>query len=1077
MPADPPPPPLPRLLSALVAEAERGPLERRLLVSPTAGSGREILRAVALRHPRVAGFAVTTPRPLGLQLAASALGAAGLSVMDEFEEEALVHDALDRALGHLPEDDGLHELAEGVGFRRAVRGSVRALRAAGIDADRLRGAGLARTSRGRLMVGTLEGYRVALDERGLADLARVLDAASEALRDGVPLPAQRLLLLPGLPTRGVAGRFVRALLDRGARTLAIDSPPGVPVPSGILWPEMAVEVAPSAESGREGAEARDGESGGSGRDGAPPVADPAFSDLPLFGSTPTVPAPPPPPALPLPLSIFRAAGVSEELREVLRRVRTAGARWDEVEIVTPDPGVYGPALQTLASRLEIPVTYAVGLPVGRTRPGRVVAAWMRWLQEDQPEATIRRLLQAGDLVPDGAEPTDGPRLGRLLRSLRIGWGQGRYLPALDTALERRRGPIEPKRHESVEAARERIEREVEDLVRLRTLLEGVVASAPAGTLKGERVSAARLAAGLGRLLLRVHPDSEVDRSAHERIVRTLDRIEGALTRPTSLASALASVREHLDFRVPAPRTEGRAPWVSDGGALHLSDVTHGGRTGRPHLFLVGMDEHRFPGPDRQDPLLLDGERRLLGPELALGAEATSEARFRLLALVHGARGRLTASWSAWEAAEAREVQPSPILLELHRRGTGDGTAGFEELLDALPPPISRVPREGEPIDEVDLWLRRMAEGGSLADAGEALRRAFPGLDAGLAGREAPLTGVAGPAVGVLAPDPELDPTGPDGPVLSASALEALGRCPLRYFYSRVLRLRPPDDPEFDLDRWLDGRERGLVLHDTFERAVRFAMEGAVEFAAPEFEAETLSILDRRAERARSTVPPPSETAYRREVAGLREDARSWVRLLAEGGLTAAEVEAVEFDLAGEGGPVPIRLPGGRTLRLQGRIDRLDLRADGYRIVDYKTGSTRDYEAKTGVFHGGRRLQHLLYTAAVEALRGEGSVARAGYHFPTVRGENAVHETDRDDLLARLDVLDHLVDAVAAGHFVPTNDPSDCRWCDFRAICRHGSLQIGDDPGNPRVAWVLDRIPGLEPSLHSLFAVRGVEDDR
>ena len=42
-------------------------------------------------------------------------------------------------------------------------------------------------------------------------------------------------------------------------------------------------------------------------------------------------------AAPFPaVELFRAAGVTEELREVLRRVLARGLRWDEVEIVTPD---------------------------------------------------------------------------------------------------------------------------------------------------------------------------------------------------------------------------------------------------------------------------------------------------------------------------------------------------------------------------------------------------------------------------------------------------------------------------------------------------------------------------------------------------------------------------------------------------------------------------------------------------------------------------------------------------------------------------------------------------------------------
>lgn len=59
----------------------------------------------------------------------------------------------------------------------------------------------------------------------------------------------------------------------------------------------------------------------------------------------------------------------------------SGRRWDEVEIVATDPIAYGCALDALASRLGIPVTYAVGLPTERTRQGRATVAYLRWIQE------------------------------------------------------------------------------------------------------------------------------------------------------------------------------------------------------------------------------------------------------------------------------------------------------------------------------------------------------------------------------------------------------------------------------------------------------------------------------------------------------------------------------------------------------------------------------------------------------------------------------------------------------------------------------------------------------------------------
>ena len=90
-----------------------------------------------------------------------------------------------------------------------------------------------------------------------------------------------------------------------------------------------------------------------------------------------------------------------------------------------------------------------------------------------------------------------------------------------------------------------------------------------------------LAVGLAAFLEHVPEGSSVDQTALERVHHILDRAAATLTRPTRFAAAIAVLAEHLAIRVPAPRAEGRAPWGSDGGHLHLADIAHGGWTGRP----------------------------------------------------------------------------------------------------------------------------------------------------------------------------------------------------------------------------------------------------------------------------------------------------------------------------------------------------------------------------------------------------------------------------------------------------------------------------------------------------------------
>jgi ATP-dependent helicase/nuclease subunit B len=861
--------------------------------------------------------------------------------------------------------------------------------------------------------------------------------------------------MPGMDRRGVRGRFLDGLLAQGAVVLEADPVPGVAAPAGVLWP--APSGVPAAASG--------------------------LDDLPLFQAAAVRPVP-----RARSLAFFCAAGVHEELREVLRRVMAAGRPWDEVEILTPDPFTYGPALHALAARLEIPVTFAVGLPVQRTRPGRAVMAYLDWISEDFPAPVLRRLLEAGDLAAPGEAPDRSPWLARRLRELRIGWGRSRYLELIEAALARleAEGPV-PRRHQSEEVAETEHRGRLADTRRLRRLLRHLLDATPTtpGRMetRSEPVSPAAVAEGVHAFLRLVHAGDEVDRTARDRLLRTLDRIRATLHRPTSFPGAVGAVRDHLDLRVPAPRAEGRAPWVSDGGGIHLSDLEHGGLSGRPLAFVVGLDAGRFPGIAGQDPILPDRERRAL----ARGANALptledrlATARFQLRSVLARLQGDVVVSYPAWEAAEGRVLQPASSVLEVARAEGGTPEMGYEQLEARVGPPVSRVPRGAPAVDADDVWMGAVGAGDHLLAAESELRERHAILDRGLRGREALQGAEPSPWAGLVASRPEHDFRDSDLH-LSASALEAAGTCTLRFLYRNVLRIYPPEEPDFDLERWLPAGERGSLLHAVFQRAVDEARLGNPlrPFDDSAFGDEALGILDREAERARELHPPPSESIYRAELRDLAADVRSFVRLLVEQ-VEPGDVVATEHPVGGDDGAVVLVLPDGRTLRMRGRIDRVDRMADGcYRVVDYKTGSVWGHDKDSGVYRGGRRLQHLLYGEAVEAdpaLGGE--VASAEYHFPTVKGENQTIAYPREGLRDGLGLVATLLDAVARGRYLPTEDPGDCRFCDYAPICRHGLVPDAEDPrkdSNRRVVWAAARLADAHPVMEERRRIRDFED--
>lgn len=1004
------------ILESLEAVALRYPRDRKIIVGRTRGEAHELIRQLARRRGSWIGFEVSTVRPLAMELAGPALAGGRIRPLDEFEEQALLDEAIDRVLVPDP-PERFAGLVDSVGFREWLRQSVRTLRLAGVGPDKVRHTPVADPDKIGVVGAILEEYETRLRSDLLADEAAVLAQAADELRGArdekrsSPLAGRRVFLLPSLPLRGLSGRFVRLLLELGAETLTTDPVEGLATPATVLW-----------------------------------KAGPPRSSLSFLNAPAAAPEAPPTVAI----DLFTAGSIADELREVLRRAAQGGARWDDVEIIASDPRAYGSALHALTQQLDIPVTLAVGLPVERTRPGRAVTAYFRWLDGGFGADVIRRLLEARDLRPEGRHSRlHGVALARRLRSLRIGWGRARYLPAIERRLQAARA-AEQSLRESSKRPGSRAERPRHELEALHSILSTILESTPPTPEGPEEdpvaVSPADVARGLAAFLRFVPAEDEVDATAKDRIDRILLRIATSLSRPTEYGSAAAIVRSHLRIRVPAPRAEGKAPWSSSGGHLYLTDLEHGGVTGRRFTFVVGLDSDRFPGGRLLDPLLLDSDRRALADkDLPTSADRLTGRQFQLAGLLARLRGSVTLSYASWSPSEAREIAPAAALLDAFRLSRRRPSATFEELHRELKPVAGPVPRGNGRLDQQDVWLASLEKEGRLLAGRSVVRALFPSLDAGIRARDAIREEKGNAFHGIIRPRAEeLDPRRNASRTLSASALESLGTCPRRYLFDRILWLDSPDDPTWDPDRWLDARERGSLLHTVFERVLRERMERPDHGTTGE--ARALDILSEEAEIKLGEVPTPSQAVYRRELEDLAEDVRSFLNMTSS--IPAPIALELKFGLGGDA-PFPMDVPGG-TILLRGAVDRVDDGDPELTVVDYKTGRPFGYDRDSGAFYGGRRLQHIVYARVVEKLLGR-RVEAFEYHFPSSRGQNTTRRYERSEYASGRELIARLLDGVAAGHFPPTEQPGDCRFCDHRAICRVAAGPSGKDD-SPLLEW-------------------------
>lgn len=1048
----------------LVAELGRAtaaqPYDRKVLLSGRPAEGRELLRALALSGRAWIGWEPWSLRQLAHAVIALDVAREGLRTADPFDVMALV----DRAIDQVESTGGgglFNGTVPGV-YRDPIRRTVETLREAGVRGPALR-AMAGPDPKLRLIGDVLAAYESALAAEKLLDGAALLGRAADNLTGGAgraALPTEHVYLLPGLSLRGLEGRLVRALLDLGATVLSTDPAGGLDAPAGRLWATSPGVTGPLSRLHDQAADA-----GNAGRLEPPPI------------------------------DLFAAATPADELREVIRRALRAGIPWDQVEIVATDTTTYGTALDGLARRLDIPVTYSDGLPLGRTRVGRAVDAYFRWIGEDFPVDAIRFLLENNDLAPtptpagagSTAPPTpSSPALARRLRRLRIGWGYGRYLPALDRALaaverdaQRRHGDGD---EETAAATRDR---ERAELLALRGLLKPILDATPrpAGRRAawGDRTSPSRLAGGLLAMLAHVPAGDAVENTARTVLVERLERARASLTRETGWMAATGILRSRLATRIAATSGAGRtSPWTSTGGHLHLSGIAMGGLAARPHTFVVGLSAGAVSA-GATDPLLTDMDRGRANqmvhppghtPALPTTAERIEASRHALAAMLGRLRGHITLSYAAWDMTEGRTIGPAPELLQALRLRDRDGSLTYEDLRQRLGRLACAVPTPSHgAVDASDVWLAALATpDGRLRDGRAAVRAVHRGLDRGLTATEIRDGDRLTAYHGAVPADPGLDPlTG--GAVLSASRLETLGKCPLRYFYRYVLGVRPVRDPEYDPERWLDALERGSLLHAAYERALGERPAG-MDYADDGFLAHALAVTREEVARTQLRLPAPNDAVLRSERDGLEADVRSFVAMIRDARPRVVRTElAFGPDADSEG---LVELPvGGGLLRLRGRVDRLDAtEGGGLRVVDYKTGSARGHHPATP-FDGGRRLQHLLYSLAVERLRPEESVEAAEYHFPTTRGENRRFAYDRAALEPGRRIVAALLGMARAGRFVATNDPDDCTFCDFADVCRVTKNDFGG-VASPRATWAKANAPGL-PEYAPLVSIRSDRD--
>jgi ATP-dependent helicase/nuclease subunit B len=806
------------------------------------------------------------------------------------------------------------------------------------------------------------------------------------------------------------------------------------------------------------------------------------------------------------VELLTAPGEAAEVRAIARvllREAARGVPFEDMSVILPRPQEYAPLVTDLFGRVGIPYRLHPSLPLrfGRTARSLLLLFRCRGL----PRAEVLELLTFAPIPFAemlGEEVTPRPaRWDAMSRDIGIVSGLDRWIVGLRGFAENERDAADREREREPERAdrRRRGAGDAEALLRVVELLSGTLdalsgeASWPewAERLHGvleqwmgrerDREKVAEVIADLGGLafLGARAPWHEVERVLEARL-----EWERLPLDPLSTGAVHVGVMDALaglPFRIVA------IPGLVEGGYPGVL---------RPDPFLLDTErdalaaQHAAPAvaaavrvptastPPRRQLSLFDEE--IPAPSAAAAVPAgpardpirLATAQDRLVAerrafqrAIGQATERLVLSYPRADARTGRERMPSLFFVAAAaaREGRSLGTADLEKIVREDVP--AETPLDLT-LDRSERDRRRVLAGGREAalaiSAGSAFFKQshlsararwssqltpYDGLVA-----YAPRDGVPTELAAKIAR--KLDPVTAARPI-SASRLAVFARCGFQYLLECVLRLEAVEEPEER--RRLDPLERGSIFHEVAEEFLRERRDrGELPLHdRPEMRRRLDELADAHLDALVRTSPPRFTALWEKERARFKAGLREWYqRELDSGQRSVPAYLELAFGVSHESAagephllePLAIDLGDGRTLRVSGKIDRIDRRPDGSLVLrDYKTG--RAPKDDGGLFRGGKQLQIPFYILAAARMFPETPVVEAFLDY--VDGGRRV---GIDPAMVRSEtfrsLLRGLVDAIAKGHFV--QEPTACQYCQYKVVCgptplltRRRQFKLGD----------------------------------
>lgn len=575
----------------------------------------------------------------------------------------------------------------------------------------------------------------------------------------------------------------------------------------------------------------------------------------------------------------------------------------------------------------------------------------------------------------------------------------------------------------------------------------------------------------------------VDLRAAESLDRAIDAVAEAVRLTAGLAGGDDAIGR-ADFRADLERAlaANSAALTPDvPGGVRFLGVTDTRGLVFDTVFVLGLVEGEFPERARGDWIYPQAERATYRDRLGLPLEDISPERSLLTAehSFYQAVCRATSRLYLCRPTTTDEAETfaSPFIGDVVRAAGPLSTLVVSSTDDVRGLPMSSTGAElARQVVRAESSRRENGETDTVLDALGALARsgASPALSPDMERRIAIELGREKLGFdeydGLLA-RPDLRRMVRDGYAersFSATNFREYGSCGFRFFAHDVLGLEPRVNAALDLQ----ALDTGNLVHGVLQRF--FALHATTDFTTARREALVADLEACAADvftEFEQRVPPlnPGVWSIERRTLGMQLERFLDAEIalqerLSEHRAIERRVE-VAFGVGRRDGDstsvdAPLELPGdGRTIRVVGRIDRIDRSEDGSLVAyDYKTGKgpgLKDMEE-------GRDFQLGIYLAAIEALFAKSGETAVGGAYLTLRDEanrvtNLLADADTPLGLAlyarkrtRLNRTEfrevreriasnirNAVERIEDGDFrvAPSEYGRTCAYCDYSSVCR------------------------------------------